>query len=158
MISGTPQNQSFTRGLRFALFRDVGIVCVSNIYCWIWPYMCPTIATRSMVRYTLDSVGHVNMADITLTIILVCYVQIKSIWIIDSLSPSTRGSNYKIVMSEHMLKIRLMSTSSEFALRWMPQNTFDCKSSLTRVIVWWCQERSRSWAHVDPNFVPMRIN
>ena len=35
----------------------------------------------------------------------------------------------KDVMPEHMLQIKFKSTS-EIALRWMPQNTFDDKSTL----------------------------
>ena len=36
------------------------------------------------------------------------------------------GSNFKIVLSEQKLWIKLsMSISCEIALSWMPQNTFD---------------------------------
>ena len=35
-----------------------------------------------------------------------------------------------------MSPIKFMSTSCEFALRWMPQNTFDHKSTLTQIMVW----------------------
>ena len=37
-------------------------------------------------------------------------------------------------MSEHLLWIKLMSTSCEAALGWMPQNIFDEKSTLVQVM------------------------
>ena len=44
---------------------------------------------------------------------------------INSFTPGRCGSNYKSVISKHMLQIKFMSTSWEIALRGMPQNTFD---------------------------------
>ena len=37
-------------------------------------------------------------------------------------------------MSEQILRIKLMNTSRNIALRWMPQNTFDDKSILVLIM------------------------
>ena len=50
-----------------------------------------------------------------------------------SLDPGRRGNNFKIVI--FMLLVKVICPSSEIALRWtwMPQNTFDDKSTLVQV-------------------------
>ena len=45
------------------------------------------------------------------------------------------GSSFKIVISEHMLLIEFRGTTCEIALKWMPQNIFDDKSTLVQVMV-----------------------
>ena len=48
-------------------------------------------------------------------------------------------SNFERVISEHMLGIKFMSTSWKMALKWMPQNTFNDKSTLVQAIAWYHQ-------------------
>ena len=55
---------------------------------------------------------------------------------INSLAPGRCGSTFVNVISEHMLWINFMSTSCAIALMWMPQNIFDCKSTLVQVMAW----------------------
>ena len=51
----------------------------------------------------------------------------------DSMVCGRCGSNLKSVTSEHMLQIDLSSTC-KIALKWMPQNTFDDKSTLVQAV------------------------
>ena len=44
--------------------------------------------------------------------------------------------SYKSVISERMSWINFMSISCQITLRWMPQNTFDDKSTLVQVMAW----------------------
>ena len=44
--------------------------------------------------------------------------------------------NLKSVISEHCLRIKFLSSSCEIDLRWMPQNTFDDKSTLVWAMAW----------------------
>ena len=44
-------------------------------------------------------------------------------------APGRCGSDCKGVISQHMLRIEFMSASCEISLWWMPQNTFDNKST-----------------------------
>ena len=53
---------------------------------------------------------------------------------VNSLVPGRYGSNLKSVISEHKLQSKLINTSWESALRWMPQNTFDGKSTSVRAM------------------------
>ena len=62
-----------------------------------------------------------------------------------------RGSNFKSVISKHMLWITFMGTSCEIALRWIPQNIFDDKSTLVQVIVGACWHQAITWRNVDPD-------
>ena len=43
-------------------------------------------------------------------------------------------SNFKSVISDHMIRMKSMRTSCEIALRWMPKSTFDEKSVLVQVM------------------------
>ena len=54
----------------------------------------------------------------------------------NSLAPGRRGSNFESVISEQRLRIKIMSTSCEIALRWMPQNLTDDYSTLVQVMAW----------------------
>ena len=55
--------------------------------------------------------------------------------VFNSYSPGRCGSNFKHVISEHMLWInKFMGTSCENALRWMPQTTFDDKWTLVQLV------------------------
>ena len=65
----------------------------------------------------------------------------------DSLAPGRCTSNF--IISQHILRIKFMSTSCEIALWQMPQNTCDNKSPLVQVMAWCCQAtshcRSQCW-------------
>ena len=74
--------------------------------------------------------------------------------IINSLAPGRCDFNFKSVISEHMLQIKFMtSTSVEIALRWMPQNTFDDKSTLVQVIAWCHQSTSLYMSQCWPRYM-----
>ena len=62
---------------------------------------------------------------------------------INSLLPGKCDCNFESIISEYMLPIRFINTFYKIALRWIPQNTFDNKLTLVRVIAW-CQCWSRS--------------
>ena len=64
----------------------------------------------------------------------------QALWF-NTLAPGRRCSSLRSVIYEHMLQIKLMSTFCETAIRWMPQNTFGDKSTLTQVIAW-CHQTS----------------
>ena len=57
------------------------------------------------------------------------------------LAPMRCDSNFKSVISQHMLWIKFMSTC-EVVLRWIPQNTFDDKSTLGQEMARWHQTAS----------------
>ena len=59
---------------------------------------------------------------------LLCYL--------NSLPPGRGGSNFQNLILEHMLVIKVVGVSCEVALRWMPQNTFNNRSTLVQVINW----------------------
>ena len=48
----------------------------------------------------------------------------------------------KSIISEHIFRIKFMSTFCEIAHRWMPQKTFDDKSTLVQVMAWCLQAPS----------------
>ena len=56
---------------------------------------------------------------------------------IPSLVPWRYGNNIKSAISGLMSRITFMTTSCKIALRWMPQDTLDDKSSLLQVFTWW---------------------
>ena len=68
-----------------------------------------------------------------------------------SLAPGSRGSNYKNLIFENVLRIKSMGTSDEIALRWMSQNTFDDKSTLVQVMVGYVRQHvsTQHQANVD---------
>ena len=51
-----------------------------------------------------------------------------------TLAPAKSGSDFQSVTSEHVLEIKIMSTTCEIALRRMLQNTFGDKSTFVQVI------------------------
>ena len=54
----------------------------------------------------------------------------------NSVVPLSFGSNFKNVISKDMLWIRFMSMFCKVVPRWMPQNTFDDKSTLAQIMAW----------------------
>ena len=55
-------------------------------------------------------------------------------FIFNSFAPGRCGMNFKCVISVHMLWHKFISTSCEIVLRWMPQSTFEDKSTLILVM------------------------
>ena len=78
---------------------------------------------------------------------------------LNSLSPGRCGSNFKRIFSEGMSLIKFMNISVEIALRWMPLNTFDEKSTLVQVMAWCHQATihylSQCWPRSKPLPEPM---
>ena len=69
----------------------------------------------------------------------------------NSLAPGRCGSNFKSVISKHIIWwINFMSTSCEIVLKWMPQNTFNEKSTLVQITAWYCQATSHYLSHCWP--------
>ena len=62
---------------------------------------------------------------------------------------STRERWVKAVISKHM------STSCDIALRWMPQNTFDDKSTLIQVMAWCCLATRHNLNQRWPRSMPL---
>ena len=60
--------------------------------------------------------------------LMILFVLTKFIYHLLSLVPGRCSSNFQSVISEHMLLIKFMRTL-EISVRWMPQNTFDDKST-----------------------------
>ena len=58
---------------------------------------------------------------------------------VNSLAPGRSSSSYESVISKHILPIDFVSASWEMALMWMPQITFNDKSTLVQVITLYCQ-------------------
>ena len=50
---------------------------------------------------------------------------LKVLKVFNSLASGKCGSNFKGVISEHILAIYILSMSCEIALRWMPQDPID---------------------------------
>ena len=65
------------------------------------------------------------------------------------MDPGRYGSNFKIVISEHMLQIQFMSNSCKTALRWMSQDISGGMSTLVQEMDWCYQATShylgQSW-------------
>ena len=57
----------------------------------------------------------------------------------NSLVPSRCGNDFKSMISRYILQVTSMKTSCETALRRIPQNTFDNKSTLVQVMTWFPQ-------------------
>ena len=67
------------------------------------------------------------------------------------IGPGRCDSDFKSVTPEYMLWINFMSNSYEIALRWMPRNTSDDKSTLIYAMAWCSQTTSITWANIDPD-------
>ena len=83
-----------------------------------------------------------------------CRVSISTIYIkkricismlLNLLIPGRCESNFKSVIFERMLRIQYMGTCFEIAVRWMPQNIFDDKSSLVQVMLLLTQIYIATW-------------
>ena len=54
----------------------------------------------------------------------------------NSMAPGRYDSNFISVIFEQILPIKFIGTSCEITLSWMPQNSFDDKSTLVQAMVW----------------------
>ena len=72
---------------------------------------------------------------------------------INSFSPGRCGSNFYqcIFIFKLNLQIDIMSTSCETALRWVPQNPIDEKSTFVQVMVWCCKATSHYLSQCWPS-------
>ena len=63
----------------------------------------------------------------------------------NSFAPGWCSSDFKNIIPKHMLWIKFMKISRENVLEWMPQSTFDDKSTLVEVITLSWQYLNQSW-------------
>ena len=54
----------------------------------------------------------------------------------NTFAPGKSGSCYRSGIFEHTLPIKFRNTSCEIAFKWMPQNTFNDKSTLVQLMAW----------------------
>ena len=66
----------------------------------------------------------------------------------NSLVPGRWGCNLKLVIFKLTSRVDILSFSCEIALRWMPQDFTDDKSTLGQVMAW---QQAIIWANVDPD-------
>ena len=98
---------------------------------------------------------------------VICHVLITNLTQCKLIDPWEIWKEFKSVISEHLLQIKLMNNANIIALRWIPQNTFDGKSTLVQVMAWCHQATSQylnhffttrqqaiTWANVDPDLCP----
>ena len=78
---------------------------------------------------------------------VICHVLITNLTQCKLIDPWEIWKEFKSVISEHLLQIKLMSNASIIALRWIPQNTFDGKSTLVQVMAWCRQATSQYLNH-----------
>ena len=71
----------------------------------------------------------------------------------NSLAPGRYGSTSKIVISKQMSWIKFQRAYYEIALRWMPENTFDGKSTLCQIMAWCHQATSHYLSQCCPSSV-----
>ena len=76
----------------------------------------------------------------------------KTTYHIDSLAPGGRGSNFKSIISEYILRIKSISNRWEMVRMWVPHKTFDDKSTLVQVMAWWRQATSHYLKQCWPRF------
>ena len=63
------------------------------------------------------------------------------------------GSNFKIVIFEDILHIKLLCSAREIALMWMPQTIFDDKSTLIQIMAWSRQPTSHNLSQCWPRSI-----
>ena len=61
---------------------------------------------------------------------------------VNTLAPGRCGCNLKLVIFKHTSRVDILSISCEIALRWMPQDFTDDKSTLVQVMAWCRQATS----------------
>ena len=57
-------------------------------------------------------------------------------WTINSLAPGRPGCNFKTAIFNLVLLIGILTSSKDNALRWMPRDLTDDKSTLVQVMAW----------------------
>ena len=97
--------------------------------------------TKSVLHY--DDLENINcLLSGTKDLVLIDRVSVLIVHF-NTLAPGRYRSNLKRVISEHLLRINIMSTSLEIPLGWMLQSAFDDKSTVVQVMAWCCQATSR---------------
>ena len=61
---------------------------------------------------------------------------------LNSLAPGICINNSESIILKHMLRIKFISTACKIALRWVPQNLTNKKSTLVQVMAWCRQATS----------------
>ena len=115
-----------------------------------WPPAIPSVSasvTRSDHPVTANSMPSYTSQDMSRT----GHHQVSPKF--NSLAPGTCASNFKSVILEHVFRIKFVSTFCEIGLRWMPQNTFDDKSTLVQVMAWCHQAASHYLSHCWPRSI-----
>ena len=84
----------------------------------------------------------------------VCYMGLTAgsalLKVVNSFAPGICVCNLYLVIFKLILQNSL-ATHCEIALKWMPQNLTNKKSTLVQVMVWCRQATSLTWANVDPD-------
>ena len=70
---------------------------------------------------------------------------------LNSLAPGICINNLESIILKHMLRIKFKSTACKIALRWVPQNLTNKKSTLVQVMAWCNRQQAITWANVDPD-------
>ena len=105
---------------------------------------------------------HANYCDVQLLFIPNPYRQVYVIMIIAATTMPTvkhwpledTANNFESVIS-HMLRIKLISSSCEIALSWIPQSILDDKSSLFQVMALCHQSPSHNLGQYWPRFMSL---
>ena len=63
------------------------------------------------------------------------------------------GDNFTSLFFKLILRIDILSTYCEFALRWVPENIFADKSALAHVMAWCRQATSHQLNHCWTRFI-----
>ena len=68
---------------------------------------------------------------------------------INSLATGRSGSRCKSIIFKFIIQNSSLGTNCKIGLKWMPQNTWDGKSTLVQVIAWW--QQAITWANIAPD-------
>ena len=120
-----------------------------------WSWIRQTLVMMWRIHVTLDTRSQTmtswNLHDANLTYsgqmwgilvveVIGCDVEGRSL---THCPPGRCSSNCKIVIPEHILRIKFMSISCEIAAMRIPQSTFDDKARLVQVMAW-CRQAARN--------------
>ena len=74
---------------------------------------------------------------------------------INSLAPGRHRSHFKTAISNRVLSIGIFTSSKENALRWIPRDLTDDKSTLVQVMAW-CRQATSHYLGANVYLVPCR--
>ena len=81
---------------------------------------------------------------------------------INSLAPGRFQSNFKLVIFKLILVNGGCGISYEIALRWIPLDLTDVKSTLFQLMAWCVRQQANTWTNVDPDpcrhMAPLGLN